>query len=257
MTSGTLKIAVLASDSEEAQEAARAIEARYGAVPADKAEVIIALGGDGLMLNTMHQNLYRGTPIFGMNRGTVGFLMNEYRLEGLAERLRDAQELLIRPLQMTAFKCDGSLASHIAINEVSLLRETRQTAKLSIAIDGKTRLDELVGDGVLVSTAAGSTAYNLSAGGPIIPMGANLLALTPLSAFRPRRWRGALLSDSVTIEIKVKEARKRPVSAVADMHEVRDVERVVIQEAKDVAIRMLFDPNHNLEERVLNEQFAI
>lgn len=250
------KIALLASDSEAAQKACRDIQAQYDTVDAQEADVIIALGGDGLMLHSMHQNLDRGTPIFGMNCGTVGFMMNEFRLDDLAERLDQAEEMIIHPLRMTARSCDGSTATHIAINDVSLLRETRQTAKLSIAVDGKTRLQELVGDGILVATAAGSTAYNLSAGGPILPIGSNLMALTPLSAFRPRRWRGALLSNSATVDITVREPRKRPVSAVADMHEVRDVNRVTIEEARDLSIRMLFDPNHDLEERVLREQFA-
>ena len=250
------RIAVISSDSDDARASANELRALYKTVSASEADVIVALGGDGLMLQTMHSHLSRGIPIFGMNRGTVGFLMNDYRPEGLEERLKAAEEFVIHPLKMTATTCEGSTVSYIGINDVSLLRETRQTAKLGIAIDGKTRIEELVGDGVLVATAAGSTAYNLSAGGPIIPIGSDLMALTPLSPFRPRRWSGALLPHNSTVEITVREPRKRPVSAVADMHEVRDVRKVVIREARNLSLRMLFDPEHNLKDRVFLEQFA-
>lgn len=250
------KIAVLASDNTEAMAGLDEIKSRYKTVPVAEADIIIALGGDGHMLATLHGNLLSNKPIFGMNRGTVGFLMNEYSLDDLNDRLEAAEEFTIYPLQMTATTCAGATISHVGINDVSLLRETRQAAKLKIEIDGKTRVEELIGDGILVSTAAGSTAYNFSAGGPIIPIGTDLLALTPISAFRPRRWRGALLPNTVTVTITVHEARKRPVSAVADMHEVRDIRKVVIREARSIKLKMLFDTNHNLEDRVFGEQFA-
>ena len=250
------RIAVISSDSDVARAAARELSTRYKTVSTNEADVIVALGGDGLMLQTMHSHLSRSIPIYGMNRGTVGFLMNDYRADALEERIENAEEFIIHPLKMTATTCDNKKLTYIAINDVSLLRETRQTAKLNISIDGEVRMEELVGDGLLVATAAGSTAYNLSAGGPIIPIGSDLMALTPLSPFRPRRWRGALLPHQSTVEITVREPRKRPVSAVADMHEVRDVRKVVVREARDISLRMLFDPDHNLQERVFLEQFA-
>ncbi|MBF0394695.1 MAG: NAD kinase [Alphaproteobacteria bacterium] len=248
-------VAFVAADSEVAQSALNRLRHRYGHTPPDRAEVIVALGGDGFMLETLHRYLDRDVPIYGMNRGTVGFLMNVYREDGLTERLERAECVALHPLRMKAVTTDGREFDALAINEVSLLRETRQAAKIRIRIDGRVRLDELVCDGVLVSTPAGSTAYNLSAHGPIIPMGAGVLALTPISAFRPRRWRGALLSHKANVTFEISEADKRPVSAVADYTEVRDVARVDVREDREISMTLLFDPEHNLEERILAEQF--
>ncbi len=250
------RIAFIASDSPEAQRAREALVGRYGEARLDEADVIVALGGDGFMLQTLHRFIGSDRPIFGMNRGTIGFLMNDYREDGLRERLEHAEEVELHPLRMRAFTREGDIAEHLAFNEVSLLRETRQAARIRITIDGKVRMSELVCDGILVATPAGSTAYNLSAHGPIIPIGAPLLALTPISAFRPRRWRGALLPDSSRILFTILESRKRPVSATADFHEVRDVKAVEVETARDVRVRLLFDPEHNLAERILLEQFT-
>ncbi|MFQ5347714.1 MAG: NAD kinase [Rhodothalassiaceae bacterium] len=249
------KIAFIASESPEAQQAAAALRQRYGDVAVADAEVIVALGGDGFMLQTLHQAINRRTPIFGMNRGTVGFLLNDFAIDGLIERIEKAEAVDLHPLRMRVFGPGGTASEFLAINEVSLLRETRQAAKIRITIDGKVRMPELICDGVLVATPAGSTAYNLSAHGPIIPLGADLLALTPISAFRPRRWRGALLPHTVRILFTILESRKRPVSATADYHEVRDVQAVEIEEDRSIALRLLFDPDHNLAERILLEQF--
>ena len=249
------KIAFVAADGEDAQRALRNLERRYGQVPAEQAEVIVALGGDGLMLETLHRFIGRDLPIYGMNRGTVGFLMNVYNEKSLRERLDRAQKVILHPLRMEALTNAGERVEALAINEVSLLRETRQAAKIRIRIDGKVRLDEVFCDGVLVATPAGSTAYNLSAHGPIIPLGAGVLALTPISAFRPRRWRGALLAHHAKVTFEVLEHPKRPVSAVADYTEVRDVARVEIREDRSIALELLFDPEHNLEERIIAEQF--
>lgn len=251
-----MRLAVISSDTEEARAAASRLRARYKLVGTSDAEVIVALGGDGFMLGTLHAYMGDNKPIYGMNRGTVGFLMNEYGEDWLEERIGAADQFTIRPLKMTAETTDGEIIEHLAVNEVSLLRETRQTAKIRIAIDGKVRLDEMVGDGILVATPAGSTAYNLSANGPIVPLGTNLLTLTPISAFRPRRWRGALLPDHYRVDLTILEPEKRPVSAVADMHEVRDVRRVQIELMHTPTITLLFDPNHGLEERVFTEQFV-
>lgn len=250
-----MKYAFVASKSEPAQEALKELKERYRPVPTADADCIVALGGDGFMLHTLHRFLPRRLPVFGMNRGTVGFLMNRYEPSNLEERLADAIAKTLTPLQMTATTIDGRTVSYLAVNEVSLLRETRQTARLKITVDGQVRLDPLLCDGALVSTPAGSTAYNLSAHGPILPLDAGVHALTPVSPFRPRRWRGALLPRRAVIEFEVLEAAKRPVSAVADFHEVREVKTVVVNEAKGVAIKLLFDPNHQLEERILREQF--
>jgi NAD+ kinase len=250
------KLAFTASDRAEAQAARARLAQRYGEVPEEAAQVIVALGGDGFMLETMHRHLDSRTPIYGMNWGTVGFLMNDYAEAGLLERINSAQETVIHPLAMTAMTLDGRSERALAINEVSMLRQTRQTAKLRIAVDGKVRMEELFCDGVLVSTPAGSTAYNLSAHGPIIPLGADVLALTPISAFRPRRWRGALLPHTAKVVFEVLEAAKRPVSAVADNFEVRDVARVEVQEVRSKAVIMLFDAGRTFEERVLVEQFT-
>ncbi len=250
------RISVCASERPEAQAARERLIALYGTVPEAEADVIVALGGDGFMLETLHANLSRLTPVYGMNRGSIGFLMNDYEEEGLVERIAAAGRAVIHPLQMDAWTETGQAQSGLAINEVSLLRQTRQSAKLRISVDGKVRLEELTCDGCMVATPAGSTAYNLSAHGPIIPLDARMLALTPISAFRPRRWRGALLSHQAKVEFEVLEADKRPVSAVADSLEIRRVVRVSVKERRDIGLTMLFDAGRSFEERVLTEQFT-
>ncbi|ABS64309.1 NAD(+) kinase [Parvibaculum lavamentivorans DS-1] len=249
------KIAFVATEMPEAEAARKALSRRYGDAKPEEADVIVALGGDGLMLQTMHQHMKRRIPIYGMNRGSVGFLMNEYRDDNLTERLAAAECATIHPLRMRASLADGSCHEALAINEVALFRETYQAAKIRISIDGKTRMEELVCDGVLVATPAGSTAYNLSAQGPIVPIDAALLALTPISAFRPRRWRGALLSHRAQLRFEILEAEKRPVSAVADHTEFRQVREVEVEEDGSIDMLMLFDPDHGLEERIITEQF--
>ena len=250
------RIAFIASPTPEAEHAFTALSHRYGNVDAAQADVIVALGGDGLMLQTLHRFMTAGKPIYGMHRGTIGFLMNEFHEERLHERLAAAQTTVIHPLAMHTVDAGGTVQNHHAINEVSVFRETYQAARLRILVDGKQRLAELMADGVLVSTPAGSTAYNLSVQGPIIPIGAPLLALTPISPFRPRRWRGALLPDRAAVTIEVLEADKRPVAAVADHDEVRDVRTVDVSMDRSVAIKLLFDPGHSLDERILREQFG-
>ncbi|HYC15950.1 MAG TPA: NAD kinase [Pseudolabrys sp.] len=249
-------IAFVASQTPEAREAYVRLERRYGNTDPVKADVIVALGGDGLMLQTLHKFMNSGKPIYGMHRGTVGFLMNEFAEENLAERLAQAHITVIHPLVMRARDAQGRSHEHRAINEVSLFRQSAQASHLRILIDGQERLAELISDGVLVATPAGSTAYNLSAQGPIIPINAPLLALTPISPFRPRRWRGALLPDRAKVTIEVKDADKRPVAAVADHDEVRSVRSVDIGMDHSISINMLFDPGHNLDERILREQFG-
>ena len=249
------KIAFAAARQPEAQEALVQLKARYPHVPMDEADVIVALGGDGFMLESLHAVVDRHVPIFGMNRGTIGFLMNSYAEDGLPERLARAQAVALRPLKMTATGVDGRAITALAFNEVSLLRESRMAAKIRILIDGVERLEEMICDGVLVATPAGSTAYNLSAHGPIVPMGADLLALTPISVFRPRRWRGALIPSRAEIAFEVLQPDLRPVSATADYTEVRDVRRVEVCEDSSRCLELLFDPEHNLEERILKEQF--
>lgn len=249
------RIAFVASDRPEAQEAKASLEAHYGALTEDEADVVVALGGDGFMLEVLHRSLANRRPIYGMNRGSVGFLMNDYREDGLEERIAAAELSNIHPLRMRAVDADGQEHEALAINEVSLLRETRQTAKLRILIDGRQRLPELICDGAMVATPAGSTAYNLSAHGPIIPIDAQVLALTPISAFRPRRWRGALLSHRARVTFEILEADKRPVSAVADNVEVRNVVRVEVVEDRSISLAMLFDAGRSLEERMMTEQF--
>ena len=251
----TPKFAIAAADNDEAQEAAARLQDAYDTVPDVEADLIVALGGDGFMLEILHSKMDSGTPVYGMNRGSIGFLMNEYREDNLPERLAAAQEVALHPLRMAAETVGGEKVNADAFNEVSLLRETRQTAKIRITIDDVPRLEELICDGVLVATPAGSTAYNLSAHGPIIPMGAGVLALTPISAFRPRRWRGALLPETASVAFEVLEPRKRPVSAVADSTEVRDVAKVTVHQARSSSVSLLFDPEHNLAERILREQF--
>jgi NAD+ kinase len=249
-------IAFVASDVPAAQQARRRLIRRYGDARPETADVVVALGGDGLMLTTLQRFMNSGKPIYGMHRGTVGFLMNEFSENGLAERLAAAHVTVIHPLLMRARDAAGRVHRHHAINEVSLFRQGHQAARLRILVDGKVRLPELVADGVLVSTPAGSSAYNLSVQGPIIPIDAPLLALTPISPFRPRRWRGALLPDRARVAIEVLEAEKRPVAAVADHSEVRSVRSVDVCMDHDVAMHMLFDPGHSLDERILSEQFG-
>ncbi|MGE0565706.1 MAG: NAD kinase [Pseudolabrys sp.] len=249
-------IAFVASGTPEAREAYDRLSAQYGNAKPEDADVIVALGGDGLMLQTLHKFMAAGKPIYGMHRGTIGFLMNEYRPDRLTERLDAAQITVIHPLRMRATDAAGKVHEHRAINEVSLFRQSAQAAHLRILVDGKERLAELIADGVLVATPAGSTAYNLSVQGPIIPIGAPLLALTPISPFRPRRWRGALLPDQATVTIEALDDGKRPVAAVADHDEVRSVRSVDIGMDHAVAINLLFDPDHSLDERILGEQFG-
>jgi len=250
------KIAFVSSDAKTAKTARNKLEKLYDHVPPEKADVIIALGGDGTMLKTLHQFMDRSVPIYGMNRGSVGFLMNEFSEKDLLERLEMARPSLIHPLRMNARTVSGEQIEALAINEVSLLREGRQTAKIKISVDGIMRLEELMCDGILVATPAGSSAYNLSANGPIIPLDAGVLALTPISAFRPRRWRGALLPQTAEVTFEVMEAKKRPVSATADFTEVRDAAEIRVREDRSIKLTLLFDPGHNLEERIINEQFA-
>jgi NAD+ kinase len=249
------RLAFTASDRADAQAARARLVARYGGVDEAEAQVIVALGGDGFMLETLHRTLGRQIPIYGMNQGSVGFLMNEYNEERLLARINAAERAMIHPLVMATTNERGETDRALAINEVSLLRQTRQTAKLCLSIDGKIRLPELFCDGAMVATPAGSTAYNLSAHGPIIPLDGRVLALTPISAFRPRGWRGALLSHTAKVRFDVLEPDKRPVSAVADNYEVRDVVRVDVAEDRETRLVMLFDAGRSLEERVLAEQF--
>jgi len=246
----------VASSVASAQVARDRLIAAHGQTAAGQADVIVALGGDGLMLSTLHAPETLGLPVYGMNRGTIGFLMNEYSEDALAERLAAAEEAVIYPLRMRATRPDGSTAEALAINEVSILRAGPQAAKLRIVVNGRERMAELVADGALVSTPAGSTAYNYSAHGPILPIEADILALTPMAAFRPRRWRGALLPTSAAVTFEVLEPDKRPVSAVADSFEVRGPIRVDITSVPEIRHRLLFDPGHGLEERLIREQFV-
>ena len=250
-------IAFVASDTPSAQKARRLLIRRYGDALPETADVVVALGGDGLMLSTLQRFMNSGKPIYGMHRGTVGFLMNEYSDEHLVERLAAAEVTVIHPLLMRARDAAGRVHRHRAINEVSLFRQSYQAARLRIMVDGKERLAELVADGVLLATPAGSTAYNLSVQGPIIPIGAPLLALTPISPFRPRRWRGALLPDRAHVTVEVREPLKRPVAAVADHDEVRFVQTVETRLERSIAMHLLFDPGHALDERILREQFGM
>ncbi|WP_022695211.1 NAD kinase [Ponticaulis koreensis] len=250
------KVAFVASARPEAQQALRAMIANYGQCDEADADVIVALGGDGCMLDTLRRRFADPRPVYGMNQGTIGFLMNDYREDKLMERLDRAERAVIYPLRMKTRTIDGDVSDNLAINEVSLLRQSSQTAKLQITIDGRVRMSSLSCDGVLVATPAGSTAYNLSAHGPILPIGANLLALTPISPFRPRRWRGALLRHNATVQIDVHTPTLRPVAASADNQEVRHVESVTITEDRNKPLVMLFDEGHALEERILQEQFA-
>jgi NAD+ kinase len=257
-TAGTRerRVAFVAIETEVAQAGLADLIGRYAHCPPEEAEIIVALGGDGFMLETLHRTLKQGVPIYGMHRGTVGFLMNEWRLDNLPERIAAAKAIRVAPLEMRATTVGGKTSVHAAINEVSLLRETRQTAKIEISVNGRVALPELACDGVLVATPAGSTAYNLSARGPILPLAAKMLALTPISPFRPRRWSGAILPDDTAVCLRVLEAENRPVSAVADQIEVRDVARVEIRLDRERSLTLLFDPEHALDERIAMEQFA-
>ena len=250
------RIAFLASTTDDAGSAQQALETAHGRCAPEDADILVALGGDGFMLQTLHRHGALGKPVFGMKLGTVGFLMNHYRADDLLERLARAEPAVLRPLAMEAHTESGATVHSLAYNEVSLLRQTRQAAHLRIDLNGQPRLDELICDGVMVATPAGSTAYNFSASGPILPLGANVVALTPIAPFRPRRWRGAVLKAGTEVRFKVLDPYKRPVSATADSHEVRDVVEVAIRESADRTVTLLFDPEHNLEERILAEQFV-
>ena len=250
------KIAFVASPAPEAQEALAELRARYPHAEPEEADVIVALGGDGLMLETLHRHINCQVPIYGMNCGTVGFLMNEYGVEALDERLENAKPTVVHPLEMVATDATGAEISALAINEVSLLRATRQAAKIRISVDGVVRVPELICDGVLVATAVGSSAYNLSAHGPILPLDSDILALTPISAVRPRRWHGAILPAEARIRFEILDNRKRAVNAVADYTEVHDVVDVRVEEKPEIDLTLLFDPGHSLEERILAEQFV-
>lgn len=254
--SSPLRFAFLASPAEEAQAACRQLVALHGDHAPDQADVLVPLGGDGFMLQTLHRYGELGRPVYGMRQGTVGFLMNHFDLDALGERVRAAEPAVLRPLEMLAETESGARVGSLAYNEVSLLRQTRQAAHLSIELNGLRRLEELICDGVLVATPAGSTAYNFSASGPILPLGTNVIALTPIAAFRPRRWRGAVLKADTEVRVRVLDPYKRPVSATADSHEVRDVVEVTIRESREHTVTLLFDPEHNLEERMLAEQFV-
>lgn len=253
---GDIRLAFVASAAPEAQLALARLQRFFGQGDAQAADVIVALGGDGLMLQTLHRFLGSGKPIYGMNRGSIGFLMNEFREDGLIERIRVAERSVVHPLIMRVEDGAGQMTEARAFNEVSLLRQSHQAAKLEIAVDGTVRLSELIADGLILATPTGSTAYNLSANGPILPLDAPLMALTPISAFRPRRWRGALLPDRVRVLIRVLDAGKRPVSAVADQVEIRDARRIEVHMDHGVDLVLLHDPGHGLDERILREQFG-
>lgn len=257
LSSANLSLTLVVADTAEAQKAAAEMAQLFHIKPIDQADVIVALGGDGVMLQALHQAMPLGLPVYGMNLGSVGFLLNSYDLDGLGDRLLRAQAVTLHPLKMTCKLADGTSATAAAINEVSLLRQTHQTAKLRITVDGTERMEELVCDGALVATPVGSTAYNFSAHGPILPLTANVLALTPISAFRPRRWRGALLPLNAEVVFDILEPEKRPVSAVADTTEMRDVRQVVIGTDPTRQITLLFNPETHLADRIINEQFMV
>ncbi|RFC65569.1 MULTISPECIES: NAD kinase [Mesorhizobium] len=255
MDSNRQKLAIVSSDAPDAREAAANLIARYGQTETKDANVIVALGGDGFLLQTLRETMSTGKRVYGMNRGTVGFLMNSYSEDDLPQRIAAAEPETIRPLEMEALQADGTTTLALAINEVALWRQSYQTAKIRITVDGKVRLEELNCDGVMVATPAGSTAYNLSAQGPILPLDAPLLALTPVSPFRPRRWRGALLHDLSTVRFDIFEPEKRPVNAAADHTEVKSVVSVTVRESRQHTATLLFDPDHSWNERILSEQF--
>ncbi len=248
-------LAFASSGAPDAEVAARRLVAAYGQTPVGEADIVVALGGDGFLLQTLRETMGSGRAVYGMNRGTVGFLMNEFAEQGLRERIEDAADETIRPLVMETVSTDGSTARALAINEVSLFRQSYQAAKIRITIDGQVRMEEMICDGIMVATPAGSTAYNLSAHGPILPLDAPLLALTPVSPFRPRRWRGALLSNKSSVRFDVLEEAKRPVNAVADYTEVKSVRSVTVRESVDLTATLLFDAGHSWDERILAEQF--
>ena len=251
----TPRLALLASPADEAQAALAVLGARHGMHAPQDADVVVALGGDGFMLQTLHRHGGLGKPVFGMKLGSVGFLMNQHHGGDLLERIAAAEPAVLHPLEMLAQTESGATVGSLAYNEVSLLRQTRQAAHIGIELNGQQRLEELICDGVMVATPAGSTAYNFSASGPILPLGANVMALTPIAPFRPRRWRGAVLKSGTEVRFHVLDPHKRPVSATADSHEVRDVTEVLVRESTDRSVTLLFDPVHNLEERILSEQF--
>nr|WP_243396444.1 NAD kinase [Marinicaulis flavus] len=250
-----MKLCFIASEKPVAQETLKDLEKRYGNHAAEKCDVIVAIGGDGHMLDVLRAHMKDGKPVYGFNRGTVGFMMNDADVTGLKERIAAAEQTVIYPLVMKATTIDGRVETAMAINEISLFRETRQSARIRISINGKVRMESLTCDGVLLATPAGSTAYNLSAHGPILPISAHMLALTPISAFRPRRWRGALLPFDAVVTFEALESDKRPVSGVADNQEVRDVAKVEAWENRDMAMTLLFDHGQSLDERILSEQF--
>lgn len=254
-----MKIAFVASHSPNAQKSLKKLREKYASnISKEKnADVIVALGGDGFMLHTLHRFIDNEKPVFGMRRGTVGFLMNRYSKENLIERLEKSQVTTLHPLKMLATTTHGEHFESLAINEVSLLRQTRQSSRISISINGQSKIEQLVGDGIMLATPAGSTAYNLSAHGPVLPLGADILALTPISPFRPRRWKGAIIPSDAHLKFEVQDCGKRPVSATADNFEVRDVDCVEVFEDKTISLKLLFDPEHRLEDRIINEQFII
>jgi NAD+ kinase len=251
-----MKLAFIASQTAKSQKSLNKLIKTYGQCKPEDADVIVVLGGDGFMLQCLHQFMHQSTPVFGLRRGTVGFLMNDYTVKDLPKRIEQAKKTVLHPLSMTAQTVEGKIVKSLAINEVSLLRQTKQSAHIAIKINGHTRIEQLVGDGVMVATPAGSTAYNLSVNGPVIPLGSDILALTPISPFRPRRWRGAIIPSHAEVTFEIQNHQKRPVSATADNTEVRDVIQVDIKEAKHIKINTLYDPLHNLEERIINEQFS-
>ena len=254
-----MKIAIVSSRSNKSQEAHAELKQLYQEhiVQVKDADVIIALGGDGFMLSTLHQFIEDEKPVYGMRRGTVGFLMNRFNADNLLDRLAESQVTVLHPLKMLATTTNGEHYEALAINEVSLLRQTRQSSRIGISINGQDKIQQLVGDGIMLATPAGSTAYNLSAHGPVLPLGSEILALTPISPFRPRRWKGAIIPSSAYVKFSVQDCQKRPVSATADNFEVRDVDCVEVFEDKSVSLKLLFDPDHNLEDRIINEQFII
>ena len=254
-----MKIAIVASRSSNSQQSLNELQKKYHKhiVAFEKADVIIALGGDGFMLHTLHQFIESTVPVYGMRRGTVGFLMNRYSKENLLERLEQSTITKLHPLKMLATTTTGKYYESLAINEVSLLRQTRQSSRIGISINGQEKIQQLVGDGIMLATPAGSTAYNLSAHGPVLPLGSDILALTPISPFRPRRWKGAIIPADAYVKFTVQDCAKRPVSATADNFEVRDVDSVEVFEDKTVILQLLFDPEHKLEDRIINEQFII
>ena len=255
MSTSVSNFAFISSDTSDAQAALQSLSARYGQRPAEEADIVVALGGDGFLLQTLRDTMGTGKKVYGMNRGTIGFLMNEYRVGGLPERIASAVAETIRPLEMQAVTSEDETITALAINEVALWRQSYQTAKIQITVDAQVRMEELSCDGVMIATPAGSTAYNLSAHGPILPLDAPLLALTPVSPFRPRRWRGALLSNKATVRFDILEPEKRPVNAAADHTEVKAVTSVTVRESPTATATLLFDPNHSWNERILAEQF--